>query len=143
MLSSIQVRDHRFSEISILTRKDASQDELDNPSITCQHQLSYQQREHDSAFWLVRLKVKMIDPEEGPRSVYTGSIEVVGEFEIHPDLKEDDKLKLVAANGGAVLYGSIREWVSIMSARCINGMIELPTIDPRSFIPKAEELVKK
>lgn len=47
---------------------------------------------------------------------------------------EEDRPKIAVINGGSLLYGSIREWVATLSSRSLHGMIELPAIDPRSFL---------
>jgi hypothetical protein len=46
-------------------------------------------------------------------------------------------------NAGAILYGATREWFSILSARSLYGIAELPTIDARVFLAPTPVTAKK
>lgn len=93
---------------------------------------------------MARLRLELLKPEEADTvSLYTGAIEVFGEFELHPDLPEDERAKHIHISGGAMLYSAIREMVTLLTARSIHGVVELPTIDPRVFLPKQPESEEK
>jgi hypothetical protein len=70
--------------------------------------------------------------------IKTGVIEVVGQFDLHPDLAREDRVKYACINGGALLYGAAREMLATLSSRSIHGLIELPSIDPNIFMPVKE-----
>ncbi len=87
--------------------------------------------------WQVALKVVFCGKNSEP-ALYHGHIEFEGIFEVHPEVPEDKTEELVRMNGGAVLYGAIRELVMNLSARSKHGPFELPTIDARMFLTASQ-----
>jgi hypothetical protein len=134
MLSVLQTRSHQLTDLAFAPVTDLSDEDRAQRAVTCRHQLSARQHMGDSRFWLLRLRVELIHPEKGPRSLYLGHCEIVGEFELHPDVPEADRLRTLSYNGGAVLYGAVREWFALLSARSLHGPVEIPTVDARAFI---------
>lgn len=134
MLSAIQIRNHRFTEIQLIPTAKLPADQLAERRITGRHSFILQQKKGDSRFWRARLRVELVHPEDGTQSIYTGVFELIGEFEIHEACPEADRQNLAALNGGAILYGAVRECMCSLSARSLHGMIELPTIDARCFV---------
>jgi hypothetical protein len=106
MLSAIQITNHWISEFSLKPEANLTPEELAPRSITCRHSLSWQQKDETALVWLARLRVEFIHPDKGPKSLYTGAIEVIGEFKLHPDLPATDRHKFTGMNSGALLYGS-------------------------------------
>jgi hypothetical protein len=137
MLSAIQVQNHHFVDFSLKPEGILTEAEMAQRSITCRHQLTWTPRDAEQQFWLARLRVEIIHPEGGGKSLYTGVLEIVGEFALHPEVPMADRQKLVSMNSGAILYGAIREWFAIFTARSLHGMVELPTVDARCFMPKS------
>jgi hypothetical protein len=115
---------------------DLTEEELAQRSMTCRHQLGLSHDENDTCAWLARMRVDFVHAAKGTRSLYTGHCEMVAEMELHPSVPEADRLKLVSLNAGAILYSATREWFATLSARSLHGMVELPTIDARCFLPK-------
>ncbi len=136
MLSALQVKQHHLTDLAFVPTMDLSEEELAQRSITCRHQLALSQERNDACLWLARLRVEFIHPEKGARSLYTGHCEIVAEMQLHPSVPEADRLKLVSLNAGAILYSATREWFATLSSRSLHGMVELPTIDARGFLPK-------
>lgn len=136
MLSALQVKQHHIADLAFAPTMDLSEADLAQRSLTCRHQLALSHAENDPCDWLARLRVEIIHPEKGARSLYTGHCEMVAELQLHPSVPEADRLKLVSLNAGAILYSAAREWFATLSARSLHGMAELPTIDARGFLPK-------
>jgi preprotein translocase subunit SecB len=67
---------------------------------------------------------------------YIGEIAVVGVFSLPADFQKEKASDMVHMNGGAILYGAVRELLSNISARGIHGPIILPAVDPRCFLPE-------
>ena len=63
----------------------------------------------------------------------------MGQFEIHPNVAKEERIKYACINGGALLFGSAREMTAMLSSRSVHGLIELPSIDPRVFLPQEEK----
>lgn len=136
MLNALQVERHYFVEIRLSAETSLTEADLKKRSLTCRPNLAWSHKPGDTTFWIAKLKLDLIHADDGTRSLYTGTLENAGEFRLHPDVPEADRQKYVAMNAGAILYGAMREWVAMMTARSLHGMIELPTIDARCFIPK-------
>lgn len=136
MLSALQVKQHLITDLAFTPTADLTDAERTERAMTCRHQLGLSHRDGDTRFWLARLRVEFIHPAEGPRSLYTGHCEMVAELELHANVPEADRMKLVSLNGGAILYSGTREWFATLSARSLHGMVELPTLDARCFIHK-------
>jgi hypothetical protein len=135
MLSGLQIQNHRFVEFHLKPESSLTEEELKQRPMTCRHQLKWRTKDNDPLYWYARLRVEVLHPPEGSKSLYTGAFEVIGEFRVHPDVPETEREKLVALNSGAILYSSVREWVATLSARSLHGMVELPTLDARCFLP--------
>ena len=136
MLSALQVERHYFVETHLTAELALSEAELKKRSITCRPKLDWSHKPGDTTFWMAKLKLDLTHADDGTKSLYTGVVENAGEFRLHPDVPEKDRQKYVATNAGAILYGAMREWVAMTTARSLHGMVELPTIDARCFIPK-------
>ncbi|MFW5894206.1 MAG: hypothetical protein ACOCUY_03635 [Verrucomicrobiota bacterium] len=141
MLSPLQVQNRWFGEIRLEPCDGLSEAERNERSITCRHSITARHWENDSSTWMVKLRVELVHPDAGPKSLYLGSVEAFGEFEIHPECPDEDRLKYACASGGAVLYASIKELICSITARSLHGMIELPTLDARCFLPKKNATV--
>lgn len=139
MLSVLRVKRHHLASVAVTPVSDLPEEDQSARAMTCNHQLAISHPDGDTLTWFLRLRVEFLHPEKGPKSQYLGHCEMVGEFELHKDVPEADRLKIVSVNGGAVLYSATREWFSILSSRSLNGMVELPTVDARCFMPNRQE----
>jgi preprotein translocase subunit SecB len=139
MLSAIQLRKHDFAEISIVANQSITDEATVETAVTCHHQFRASPIDDQLTSWIARLRLELIQPEDNRVASYTGAIEVFGEFEMHPDLPETDRSKHANINGGAMLYAAAREMVTLLTSRSMHGVVELPTIDPRAFLPKDNE----
>ncbi len=76
----------------------------------------------------VHLHVKFGGSREKPTAPVVGEVEMVGEFEVHPDFPADQVERLVWVNGSSILFGSVREIVAGLSGRTEGGSYLLPSI---------------
>ena len=139
MLSPIQLIDHRFGEIHLVPTLNLTGPEREQRVVACRHELGWQQSDEDSRRWRLRLRVELLLPKQTHRAPYTGVVEVIGEFQIHADFPSNRRESLARMSGGAMLYSAIREWVCTLTSRSINGMIELPSLDPRCFLQPPDD----
>jgi hypothetical protein len=135
MLSAIQLKKHEFAEISLLPNQALKPGERENCALTVTPKFTAQPANKEETLWVARLRVELAKPEDGREAIYTGIIEVVGQFDLHPDLAKKDRINYACINGGALLYGAAREMIAMISSRSIHGLLELPSIDPSIFKP--------
>ncbi len=143
MLSPLQIRRHWLGEVQLKPADNPIEEALRLRSISCRGVLAARFREDDTRRWLLKLSVELLPGEESAPSLYTGFIEMLGDFQVHADYPEEKRADLVKVGGGGILYSCIREWVSLVTARSVHGPVELPTLDPRSFLGDGEEGGKK
>lgn len=136
MLSAIQVIRHGFRSFKLEAHEDYSDDS---------HFVSYyavevirREAEDEIDLWDVILNYRFGTKDGEPQGRYEGEVIVEGVFSIRPTFPEEKKENLARMNGGAVLLGAVREAVLNHTIRSINGPVELPLVDARSFLPEAE-----
>lgn len=93
--------------------------------------------------WQVILGVKFGNVEGKSSIPYKGKIEVKGAFEVAKSFPKEKTEDLVNMNGGAILYGAVRELVTLLSSRSQEGAFELPTLDARCFFDIAKHSKKQ
>lgn len=133
MLSAIQVIEHVFTNFSVKAHADPAKD--------TGHTAKYgvkatRQKEHEERVWRVDLFYTFGKDKKEGKPPYEGTIELHGYFLIHPDFPEEKCESLARMNGGAVLMGAVREAVLGHTLRSINGPLELPLVDARTFLPQ-------
>jgi preprotein translocase subunit SecB len=126
MLSPIQIKHHWIRRMDLTSLREP----VAESNYTFQFLLQHQQIEK---LWHVVLGVKFM-AAEAAESNYEGTIEMEGAFEIHPDFPAEKLEELVRMNGGALLYGAAREMVIMLTSRCKNGPLDLPSVDARMFL---------
>lgn len=133
MLSPIQTLRHTLRRVEF----EAADQGDENCSF--QSQITLQHSKHDEN-WYVRLTVSFGAKDKEPVN-YRGTVEFEGLFKVSAGYPDDQTENLVRMNGGAILYGAVREYVLGMTARSKHGPLELPTIHASMFLkkPKPEE----
>lgn len=131
MLSPIQTRRHWIRKIQFEPREETLRDSK------CQAQLALTCRKCKD-HWHVILSVKF-GPQESGDANYRGQIEFEGIFDVHPGFPAEKAEEIVRMNGGAILYGAVREMVMNLTSRGKHGPFELPTIDARIFLKLPEK----
>jgi len=137
MLSPIQLLDHRLVDLHITPVEPLTQEQIDLKAIAIKHKVAWGQNPQDPQMWAVRLRIELVPGEEESPSLYLGSVEMMGQFAVHPEVEKENALDLVVVNGSAMLYTCIREWVANITARSLHGIVELPTVNPAMFRPPA------
>lgn len=129
MLSSIQTRRHWIRRIVFEPQAAAVPESKYQATISLAHKKS-------DGGWHVVLKVGFggTPPEQ---ATFKGQIEFEGLFDVHPEFPEGKIDDLVRMNGGAILYGAVRELVLNLTARSKHGPFEMPTIDARMFLDQS------
>lgn len=136
MLSAIQVIEHCFSEIVIRANEDCSE----NVSHIARYAVRAEKQDDNSErVWRVDMSYHFGRSEEGESPPYEGHLKLHGYFLIHPDFPEEKCDSLARMNGGAVLMGAVRELVLNHTFRSVNGPLELPLVDARTFLPKDQQ----
>lgn len=84
-----------------------------------------------------------IDNAEGKAAPYKIDVIAVGLIEVSKKVEKEKRSDLALVNGASLIYGAIREMVSMVTSRCLPGPIILPTMDFRDHAePKPQELTK-
>ena len=136
MLSAIQVISHGFRVFKL----EAYEHYLDESHFVSHYAVEAIRRrsEDEQDLWDVTLSYCFGTKDGEPNGRYEGEIVVEGLFCIRPDFPEEKKESLACENGGAVLLGAVREAVLNQTIRSINGPVELPMVDSRSFLPEGK-----
>lgn len=134
MLSPIQTRKHWIRSLQFKPSEERAKNENGQLGISLK---SRKCKDH----WHVRLDVEFGSKGDSPTN-YTGHVEFEGIFDVHPDFPPEKTEDMVRMNGGAILYGAIRELILTLSARSEHGPFEMPTIDARMFVQKTGEPAK-
>ena len=138
MLSAIQVIEHCFSEIVIR----ANEDHSENASHTAKYAVRaqpHEQAQTEDRIWRVDMVYHFGVGKEDGVAPYEGHLKLFGLFFIHPEFPEEKCESLARMNGGAVLMGAVRETILNHTLRSINGPLELPLVDARTFLPRKEQ----
>ena len=134
MLSPIQTIRHFLRSVQFNT----ADEEREDAAFKCHISLKHSRLEEH---WHVLLGVEFEGKDGAPAS-YGGKVEYEGLFEIRADFPEEKREDLVKMNGGAILYGAIREYILGMTSRTKHGPLELPTIDARMFLATPKSSAK-
>lgn len=94
-------------------------------------------QEDDPRDFLVNLEIG-IDNKEGKTAPYCLDVEVVGIFHVLPTLPKERRLDLVTVNGASILYGVIREIVSLLTSRFAAGTLTLPGMNFEDSLPSKQ-----
>ena len=139
VLSSIQVIRHGFRTFRLEAHDHYSEDS----AFVSSYRVEVQRRDGEDGpdLWEVSLHYQFGAKEGEQTGPYDGEIVVEGLFWIRPTFPEEKKESLARMNGGAVLLGAIREAVLNHTIRSMNGPLELPLVDARSFLPESERQI--
>jgi preprotein translocase subunit SecB len=86
--------------------------------------------------WVIGLRMQFGPDKDATKPTpYHGECEMHGYFSIHDSVPEEKRQEFLQMNGGAILYGMMREWVAQATSRSLHEIHYLPTLDARSFIP--------
>ncbi len=89
--------------------------------------IKHGQHKEDGTWWVAVGFRTTNSPKATVLSPYVIDVFAVGSFEVTDKLEEDRKERLIYENGAALVYGSIRDMVSTITARSSQGLLMLPT----------------
>jgi preprotein translocase subunit SecB len=84
-------------------------------------------KKEDNSHWWVACRFFIDNSETTVRCPYLLDLQAVGIFTVSEDLKVEKHEKLVYENGSALVYGAMREMVSMITSRSVLGPLMLPT----------------
>lgn len=132
-LAPIQTQQHWLKKCHLEVHEDVPEGSISTTCMKIKHHPT-----DKKGFWMVSLSLGIRPRSEDEPCRFTGEIIFEGFFKVHEDFPEAKTEDLVRMNGGAVLYGAIREMVIGLTARSEYGPMEIPTIDARVFMEKIE-----
>jgi preprotein translocase subunit SecB len=130
--SPLQLSQAFFTEVSIKTDNDLK---LGESQLQTRVEFNGKVHQQDPRNWMVTVRV-LFEPEKGKSMPYSGTVECLGVFIVHPNWPEDQVEKLVLVNGTGMLYTMIREMICNITARGPYEMLILPT---QSFAESYEQ----
>lgn len=134
MLSPIQLEEHKILRVDFETQII----EGEAAPLVFRHALTASQQSDQERKWLVRLDVQFVPESDSGTAPYIGEIAMAGLFTLASDFPMEKASDMVHINGGAILFGAVRELLSSISARGIHGPIMLPSVDARCFLPETK-----
>ena len=131
MISPIQLRNRWIKTLNL----EISEKRVKDP----QHSIDFSLNHRSCGdHWHVALLVTVTPVGEGNVVPIGGEIGFEGTFSIQDDFPEEQREKMLCMNGGAILYGAIREQYNTIACRSFHGPLDLPTIDARVFLKFAK-----
>ncbi len=79
--------------------------------------------------WALRLQVTVKSTKPEAPCFYDCEFQVLGVVEFNGDMPEEKKEQIVAVNGLGILYSSVREMMTNVTARGPYGGVSLPTVN--------------
>jgi hypothetical protein len=139
MHSPVQLINHHLSNVQIRPLEDVPPEKDRIPFTATRQKLAWEQAKNNPRAWRLKLRVEFAnDPVHS--MLYEGFVEMVGEVIIHEQVPEEQYEAYARVAGGGLLYSAIREWIVTLTSRSLNGMVEIPSINPAIFVqPSAEE----
>lgn len=123
MLSPLQLRQHSFTEVSLVAIENGSAD----AEVTFEQNLQCGCKTDNPLIWRVDLQIIMSSDKNKPFN-YSGSVAIRGIFEIHPEFPEHRREELIRINGAGILFGALREMILNVTSRSVKGPFLLPTV---------------
>ncbi len=135
MHSHVQLLSHTLSNIELRPVEDIALQNDRVPFAATRQKLAWEQAKNNPRAWRIKLRVELVKDPVFPQ-LYEGFVEMIGEVALSEDVPEDRLEAVARIGGGGLLYSSIREWIATLTARSINGMVEIPSVNPGIFAPK-------
>jgi preprotein translocase subunit SecB len=136
----LQLKACYFNKVSVLTRPESELRAVDRVDIDLD--VLCRQREDDPLSWFVFLYVT-ITPMAGAKAPFSGDFEVMGTFNIPPELSGPSAHKLVYINGATILYGAVREMLCMITSRTFYASLLLPTVSFLNLYQEHEKAGKQ
>ena len=78
--------------------------------------------------YVVSLTVAVTGSDQKPPP-YVGEVQVIGFFQVHPELPADKQAQIASVNGASILYGVAREMIANVTARGPWPAVILPCVN--------------
>lgn len=139
--SALTLRDLTFLGIRVEIDPDYNENskEYDFDGAPMHWGLRHGPQKDDGLSWWVGMDFATKGSEEKP-CPYLIEVKAVGLFTISEKVPEDKREKFVFESGSSLVYGAIREMVSMTTSRSAHGALMLPTA---SFVGEFESHQKK
>jgi preprotein translocase subunit SecB len=89
----------------------------------------------DPRRWMVSLTIRQNEDQDKKPTHYKIDVEILGFFRVAEEVPADKVTPLVRANAPAVLYGSVREIVALLTAQGPHTAVRLPSV---TFVDEAQ-----
>lgn len=142
MHSPVQLLNHHLSNVQIRPLENIPAEKERVPFAATRQRLAWEQAKNNPRAWRLKLRVELVKDPTHPQ-LYEGFVEMIGEVAIHEQVPEAELETVARVAGGSLLYSAIREWVANLTARSLNGMVEIPSVNPGIFAPAKGDERKK
>lgn len=146
-LSPLKLKHYHFTALSVLARPDLSLDDLEQEGpypvfdervdFNTEIELGEPEGDNNPVQFALRLTVSGEPLADSPFP-YRFAVGIEGVFVIEGEDDVEKRKKLVVINGGALLYGAIRDQLMTTTARHTYGAMLLPSLDFRGLVPESE-----
>jgi len=124
----LQLDEYYFTRVNIEANLDFELDDKDDDSLILDSQCDLEvfQNKEEKRRWQIRLnfKPKNTDTKSYP---YKIDIQVIGFFNVSENVEEEKAPYLVRANGTAILYSALREFILLITGRGPWPSVTIPT----------------
>jgi len=133
-LSPLQLKEHRFTAVSVRTIEGGS------PSAEPSLVPTIWFAPHSLNEWRLALTVKLGSANVAQPFSYEADIQLQGLVQVTDDSLKERKEQLALVNGFSILYSAAREMLLNITSRAANGAVTLPTL---SFVELVTEARKQ
>lgn len=134
-ISPLQLKAHAFTAISVRTWPNGSA--TNEPSLL--PKISFEADAELSNHWRLALEVKVGSVKADKPFIYEIEVALQGLVEVHADFPAEKREHLAVVNGLGLLYSSVREMVTNLTARSAHGALNLPTLNFVEIVAKASQ----
>jgi preprotein translocase subunit SecB len=134
-ISPLQLKAHAFTAISVHTLNGGSGS--NEPSLV--PKIGFAADPEMPNHWRLMLEVKVSSVHANKPFLYDIEVAIQGVVEVHADFPAERREHLAIVNGLGLLYSSIREMVTNLTARSAHGALNLPTLNLVEIVAKAKQ----
>jgi preprotein translocase subunit SecB len=138
-LSPLILRTYFVTELSVKANVAAAPEQIVDGRSNIGTKVETARSDDNPRLWKVSLRIDC-NEAEGSFCPYYVKAELVGVFEVHPEVNESTIGDLVSSNGPAILYGAARELILLVTGR---GPLPPFLLPSATFIDHAPSARKK
>ena len=129
----LQIEQHQFLDVEC----HASENEQAHADLALQTRRVLAPHMEDPCKFRLELVVGFGGERDGKPSMYSGSLRIVGFFQVHEKFPPEKRRALIEITGASILYGACREMLCLLTARGPHGMVSLPSVTFQPIAPPA------